>query len=537
MKLDSDVLSALDRSNVSNRDATLIMASTINIVKDADTIKRCAISPATIQRARIRNRNEVAQKIRQNFQCSSPLTLHWDGKIVAALLGRKKVDRLAIVVSGVGVQQLIAVPGIEGKCTGRKMCDEITKSLKEWNIFEEISCLSFDTTSSNTGVRNGAATFLEKEMSKQCLNLACRHHINEIILGATYDACCGVSSGPETTIFNDLRKEWETLDKTKYRTIVQSKELKKIFTDELAQETLQFAIDQLENGNHARGDYVELLNLIVIFLGGVPHGGIHFNACAGTSRARWMAFIIYDLKLYMFGRTIAIPGLFKITPQQEERIIRFLKFVIKGGYIMSWFCVPSAACAPKNDIKFIERLMLFKKEDNRIAKIAIEKILKHLWYISEVLIGLSFFDESIGNNEKQKMIANLKRESNDKSNRKKIEYRNLVKTNWNISAFVTSQTMFFFEVLKLRTGFLSKPPLEWAYDEDYKESKVVVDSLLVVNDVAERAIALIQKYNKNLTIDEQQFQSVLQVVSSHRSQIKTKSKKEIMSFLNRPNKN
>lgn len=265
----------MDRSSVSNRDAALVIANAINIANDVATVERSAISPATIHRARVRNRIEVGDKIRQNIKCSSPLTLHWDGKIVPALKGRSKVDRLAVFVTGVDVQQLIAVPGIKPPCTGRKICEEITKALKEWNLFNDISCFSFDTTSSNTGIHNGASTLLEKKMRKECLHLACRHHINEIVLGAAFETCCGVSSGPETTIFNEFQKAWETLNKTIA--------LKKTFADEVAQETLRFAIDQLEKVDHVRGDYIELLTLIVIFVGGVPPGGMKFNACAGTS--------------------------------------------------------------------------------------------------------------------------------------------------------------------------------------------------------------------------------------------------------------
>jgi len=41
-------------------------------------------------------------------------------------------------------------------------------------------------------------------------------------------------------------------------------------------------------------------------------------------------------------------------------------------------------------------------------------------------------------------------------------------------------------------------------------------TLKVVNDTAERGVALIQEYNKTLTKDERDLQFLLQVVADHR---------------------
>ena len=41
--------------------------------------------------------------------------------------------------------------------------------------------MSFDTTAGNTGHLNGACTLLEKQMGRDLLWLACRHHVMELI--------------------------------------------------------------------------------------------------------------------------------------------------------------------------------------------------------------------------------------------------------------------------------------------------------------------------------------------------------------------
>ena len=51
-----------------------------------------------------------------------------------------------------------------------------------------------------------------------------------------------------------------------------------------------------------RDDYREFLELCVIFLGGVPSQGIHFQIPGAITmhRARWMTKVIYVLKTWLF---------------------------------------------------------------------------------------------------------------------------------------------------------------------------------------------------------------------------------------------
>jgi len=47
---------------------------------------------------------------------------------------------------------------------------------------DHIKGLCFDTTASNTGTKGGVCIRLEKEIGRKFLNLACRHHVAEIML-------------------------------------------------------------------------------------------------------------------------------------------------------------------------------------------------------------------------------------------------------------------------------------------------------------------------------------------------------------------
>ena len=55
--------------------------------------------------------------------------------------------------------------------------------------------------------------------------------------------------------------------------------------------------------------------------------------------------------------------------------------------------------------------------------------------------------------------------------------------------------------------------------------KLTVHELKVVNDKAERGVALIQPYSGSLTRDEEQLQYLLQVVAAHRQAVSQPTKK------------
>ena len=84
-----------------------------------------------------------------------------------------------------------------------------------------------------------------------------------------------------------------------------------------------------------------------------------------------------------------------------------------------------------------------------------------------------------------------------------------------------------FEALKLHSEFLTVDPSEWDNRADYREALNVVESLKVVNDSAERAVALMQKFNSILTKNEDQKQYILQVVERHQDKFPNSLKKTL----------
>src|ERR1700730_7881317 len=121
-----------------------------------------------------------------------------------------------------------------------------------------------------------------------------------------------------------------------------------------------------------------------------------------------MARLIYGFKLFMLGRTTGEGGTFRITAKEENGLRDLLCFAIAGGYIQAWFSAPIPSSAPQNDITFIQRLQKYATVNRDVAAGATRKFLGHIWYLSEEMIGLAFFDSSIDIEEKRAMVQSLK---------------------------------------------------------------------------------------------------------------------------------
>lgn len=57
--------------------------------------------------------------LQEKFKANIPLTVHWDGKLLVDLTSKEQVDRLAIMVAGQGVSQLLGILNITSGTRGR----------------------------------------------------------------------------------------------------------------------------------------------------------------------------------------------------------------------------------------------------------------------------------------------------------------------------------------------------------------------------------------------------------------------------------
>jgi len=62
--------------------------------------------------------------------------------------------------------------------------------------------------------------------------------------------------------------------------------------------------------------------------------------------------------------------------------------------------------APRNDLNLLRSLSIYPVGDT--TKAAITAVIRHLWYLSEDLIGFCFFDEDVSIEENKMMVVALK---------------------------------------------------------------------------------------------------------------------------------
>ena len=511
--MNSELSAAMDRTLTTDRDAVFVpSAAARSLGHDPDKL---VINRESFRRDRQKFRATTAAEIKRSFKPSTPLTVHWDGKIVPAADGGPAVDRLPVLVSGDGVEKLLAVPSLPNG-TGQAAADAIMTSLEDWGIKEQVVALSFDTTASNTALAAGACTIVEQRLGHEVLHLACRHHIYELVCSKAFSTCFGPSSGPEIQLFKRFKGNWAELDKTAPEAMEMddmSEHLLNRRSDLLAD--FQYLLD----GQHPRDDYRELLELSIIVLGGQPKRGILIARPGALHRARWMAKIIYAIKVFLFRNQ----DKFKLTRNELSKIKRFVEFSV-STYVAPWYKAPNPTAAPTQDLALLKELVAYP--DKEIAKFTSEKLGRHLWYLSERLVALAFFDDSLSLDMKRDMVkaSNDEEGAEDPPRRVTVDIKDASFTNKTIAHFVTKGTMKLMPLFNIDTSFFATDPVSWITDPAYLDAKRRIKALRVTNDFAERGVAMMQNYNMALTKDEGQRQYLYQVVEAHRKSFPTASR-------------
>lgn len=254
-----------------------------------------------------------------------------------------------------------------------------------------------------------------------------------------------------------------------------------------------------------RDGYRELLELSIIILGGQPKRGIGILRPGAIHRERWMAKIIYAIKIYLFRNS----DHYRFTASEKSSgVQRFVPFSI-WTYIVSWFCETSPAAAPAQDLQFLK--MLVSYPDKAVTKATATVFGRHFWYSSQRLVALAI-------ETKREMMKVLKEEegSDDSHRRSTVELTSTALSEKTVVSYVTSATQSFFEILGLDASFLTLGPRRWPNTKGYTLNASGVKELHTVKEFAERGIAQMHDFNLPLTKDEEQRQFLFQVVEKHK---------------------
>lgn len=497
--------------------------------------------------------------------------VHWDGKMLMDFAGTEKVDRLPVIATYDGNEQLLGVPKLpSGKGKGQKTAEAVYELLHEWKIVDRVQAISFDTTSTNTGVFNGAAILLEKLLQRDLFYVACRHHIYELILKAAFEAKFGRTTGPGVPIFSRFKEQYKNVENKTFTSGITDHLVAIKIPIDVQKNVSEFCFAEI-NTKQPRDDYREFLLLTLLFIG-EKMSFYKIKPPGPISHARWMAKAIYCLKIFLFREHFELNDL-------ELNGIRYICIFIVSLYVKAWFGSVRAVEAPNNDLNFLKAAIDYKSIDSDVSQKVLAKFCGHLWYLSGEAVALSLFDEKLSIETKRKIVNAINEIEHEKKllheedsededsgsddssddlkateedyesdndngkgcllkravgskgpKRLQLTLKDMDKCfmKKNLSDFVTADTIKLFERFGLSKAFLSVDAETWSSNESYQKARDIVLNLHVVNDAAERGVKLIETYNKVLCRNESEKQFLLQVVSENRKIFPSHDKKKLM---------
>lgn len=219
-------------------------------------------------------------------------------------------------------------------------------------------------------------------MGRNLMWLPCRHHTHELILAKAFAACFGPSTSPEIPLFKRFRDKWEDIPKVNIKPLAITKKWK-------AQKEIVVRFLKSVSG-FPRDDYKELLELTLVALGETPDK-FSWKKPGPVHHARWMAKMIYAIKIYLLRDHGSSFGLTGEEVKQVKRFVRFGTLM----YVKPWFEAPLCVDAAVNDINLWNMIYSYRKTDPELSSSTLTVLERHLWYLSDELVGLALFSEKV----------------------------------------------------------------------------------------------------------------------------------------------
>ena len=431
------------------------------------------------------------------------------------------MERISVSVSGENVAQFLGAPkaksgtALDVSAAVMEVCED-----SDWEVLDSIIGLCYDTTSVNTGHKNGAAIVLEGKMGKDLLQFPCRHHIFEVILSEAYYVCFGKSKEPDLTFFKDFKKSWGKFNKNNIY-------YPKLLNEKDATCLANFVRSMLNLDKQPRDDYLEFLHLVLIHCDCNFTNSYVFKKPGCLSNARWMNKAIYSLKMILFQNEYNVP---------EDKIYGlniFCKFILKF-YVRAWYKSRIASMAPLQDLNLIKLLYDNKKQSIKdlLLSVTIESVIKkyinHMWYLNEELICLSLFDVNYSDKDKSLLAKSILKPNKVSMGAKKPKVSFDQIPTVNLTDFVTENSVQFFNKLGVSYDFLANEPKYWHCNESFIKANNIIKNFIVVNDIAERGVSTVSSFCDVITHKETNKQNLFINVSETRKKIPMCVKKELL---------
>ena len=145
-----------------------------------------------------------------------------------------------------------------------------------------------------------------------------------------------------------------------------------------------------------RDDYKEFIELCTVFLNGkLAECRVIFKRPGALHKARWMAKLIYSIKICLFEHQIQdLPRGTITTLQQVSKVRDFVNFVTLV-YSTWWITTKSMQDAPWNDLNWYQSLLKYDNVLPEISSSAICAFQLHLLYLTAELVPVVLWSNKI----------------------------------------------------------------------------------------------------------------------------------------------
>ena len=498
---------------------------------------KIAVSYATADRSRHEIGEKIATGVRMEWKCPEFTSVHWDSKLIHTLTDNNvNEERLTVAIGDVHQIKLLGVPAYQvgsGRRAGEVISTKTMELLQLWNCQHSVVAMVFDTTASNTGHVTAACVSLQQALGRPLLWAACRHHVGEVILTQIFaDLKIEASKSPEVSLFSRFKKHYggvSSLNKEKltlFNARSYSDETEALL-QEWRIEAIQLASDSTK---HQRDDYKEFAELCLCYLGDPRNKDVNFKRPGALHKARWMAKLLYSIKIVLLQDKICTlpPGTIT-TKQQSEKLSVFVTFACLI-YSSWWNTCAKAVDAPWNDLKMYKKCLQYKTINATVSRSALAALSRHLWYLTTEMIPLALFSDSTPLGERQDLAKRLLAVKSDTvgdgldvsghrfgAGFGKPHFPNGITVSTSLADLVTCHSWFIFRLLCLDSDFLTKEVTEWINMPSYLTSKAKINAVNAINDCAERGVKLSADF-ACAARSEEHFQNVLQVVETDRKE-------------------
>ncbi len=169
--------------------------------------------------------------------------------------------------------------------------------------------------------------------------------------------------------------------------------------------------------------------------------------------------------------------------------------------------------------------------DGPLALVLKQSLLRHLWYLTQHLVILSLFDQSMDSETKETIAMRLFYTPRPHVFAPgKPEFpKQAMEGNQSMVELVGPQSWLLFNLIGANGAWLTMPCNQWPTAPEFIRMKVLVQNLAVVNDIAERGIKDIQEYAE-AAMDGAYRGQIILVSNSHRLKLQKMKWKNIFKY-------